>query len=129
MKEFKNDGRKTGKYRTFMSKNFALLTRLRQAVDHPFLLETCMTEVLTKEDVIYLKDKLVGVKDEAPGHEAIDTWCKTLSPDDFQDDFHSIAYYDHILNSKEGEGVCMACQDVEDLQTLDVSPHGSLRTA
>jgi hypothetical protein len=119
--EGKRSRLQTEKYGTRMAVYFALLTRLRQAVDHPLLLETLMTEVLTKQDVIDLKNKLMSIDETTPADEAIDAWCKTLSPDDFQDDMRSIKYYNHILHFKEIKGTCMKCQDTDDIQILEVN--------
>jgi hypothetical protein len=52
----------------------AYLTRLRQAVAHPYLLENVLKENFTLEDLAYLRRQLASVGGKTPMHKQVQVW-------------------------------------------------------
>lgn len=52
----------------------AYLTRLRQAVAHPYLLENVLKGNFTLEDFNYLRRQLTAVGGKTPMHEQVQNW-------------------------------------------------------
>jgi hypothetical protein len=97
-------------------------TRLRQAVDHPFLLETCMRDVLERselEDLISelvkiecLKSKPQKIKQEMAGGNESKSSIYDMAVD-------IKSHLDDIIASQENDG-CLECFSAVDLQSLEV---------
>ena len=66
----------------------AYLTRLRQAVAHPYLLEDVLKENFTLEDLAYLRRQLAAVGGKTPMHRQVQNWV-------------TMEYEDRITNGVE----------------------------
>ncbi|TGJ81018.1 hypothetical protein E0Z10_g7734 [Xylaria hypoxylon] len=108
------------------SNYYVRCTRLRQAVDHPFLLESCMRDVLKREELeelvaelenVHLKSNPPKVKSESP--------CSVKSPGS-QKQESSIydmvidikSHLDDIISSHDNKG-CLECFSVAELKELE----------
>ncbi|KAI3329220.1 P-loop containing nucleoside triphosphate hydrolase protein [Xylariaceae sp. AK1471] len=97
-------------------------TRLRQAVDHPFLLEACIRDVLKRDELKDLIKELVGHKrSKSMKHESP---CPTESgSEQHESSIYSMAidmipHLDDTLLYKDNEG-CLECFSVVELQLLE----------
>ncbi|KAI1278350.1 P-loop containing nucleoside triphosphate hydrolase protein [Xylaria sp. FL0933] len=102
-----------------------LFLRLRQGVNHPFLLETVMKDVLKTEDVQEIQRRLGEVRGKQPFFKRLGKWCAqgvaaTIERKDHEDpgdafgksrfgyDFNIDSQLDIALASKL-QGVCRIC--------------------
>ncbi|KFY34561.1 hypothetical protein V494_06643 [Pseudogymnoascus sp. VKM F-4513 (FW-928)] len=113
-------------YRSYLTQ----LLRLRQAVSHPFLLEKCMEDLLTAEDLLALKHRLKRLKkDKRPVYEQIQQWVPepvTSQPNQTsgnaafgRSDFGSKIDIEGFLSESDHEKIyarylCIICSDNRD---------------
>lgn len=68
---------KAGTAKSRIRTYFAYLTRLRQAIAHPFLLEGALSENFTLEDFRWLRNQLKKHGGKTPLHQQIGRWVDT----------------------------------------------------
>jgi hypothetical protein len=104
----------------------AYLTRLRQAVAHPYLLEDVLKENFTLEDLTYLRHQLAAVGGKTPMHKQVQYWV-TMEYEDrtaegvamtsfgkgrFGYDFDMNTQFEQMEASKSvDEVICRLCYD------------------
>ncbi|KAI0859528.1 P-loop containing nucleoside triphosphate hydrolase protein [Xylaria cubensis] len=106
--------------------------RLRQAVDHPFLLEKCIRDILTKDEIRSLIAELqqikiskTKVKNKASSSDGLPlAQPEEASVSQLADDM--ISHLEDLLPSHDNDG-CHECSSVSELQSL-VCGHIMCRT-
>ncbi|KAI0459351.1 P-loop containing nucleoside triphosphate hydrolase protein [Xylaria acuta] len=99
-------------------------TRLRQAVDHPFLLEKCIRDILNRDELKNLIAELrkiesskTKVKNETSSLDGL----PSAQPEEssiYKLAVYIISHLDDILSSHDNDG-CLECFSVFELQSLD----------
>ncbi|KAI8624296.1 P-loop containing nucleoside triphosphate hydrolase protein [Xylariaceae sp. FL1651] len=105
-----------------------LCTNLRQAVDHPFHLDSCLREILTIGEVQNLADKLSEVKPQVPVYEQIKTewegpWsleCLNTKqqPPSFCKSVLDISQLLSDVQLSKDNTLCLECYTTEDVRIL-----------
>ncbi|CAJ2503155.1 Uu.00g105490.m01.CDS01 [Anthostomella pinea] len=115
----------TGSMR-YLAQYHVLLIRLRQAVEHPLLLDPCI-KGLSASEIRELKEKLSSIEDRTPVYEQIKGWCETspgveAGPREaplFGDIFEIGLQLDSAISAVS----CCRCSGTTDLRTLSCE-HG-----
>ncbi|KAK7749081.1 hypothetical protein SLS62_008476 [Diatrype stigma] len=109
---------------------FVLLTRLRQAVDHPLLLYTWMKNIIPSEDIRKLLNDLAKIHPKTSVYDQIVASSEDLlstkpqiklegfgtdKPDVF---FNFDEHLNYVLDSKDNEG-CIACFEESEVRQLE----------
>ncbi|KAI8949067.1 P-loop containing nucleoside triphosphate hydrolase protein [Xylaria longipes] len=99
-------------------------TRLRQAVDHPFLLEKCIRDTLNTDELVKLLAELekidsskIKVKNEAPSSGRLPS-TQPGEPSLYELVVDIKPHLGNILSSHDNSG-CLECFSVVELQSLD----------
>lgn len=117
---------------------FVLLTRLRQAVDHPLLLYTWMKNIIPSEDIRMLLKDLANIEPKTSVYDQIVASSENLvstkpkikleesnpSPGEFGTNkldvfFNFDEHLNHVLDSKDNDG-CTMCFQKSDVRELEV---------
>lgn len=104
------------------------LLRLRQAASHPFLLERCIKDLFTAEDLLALKLRLQRLKkDKRPLYEQIEQWASKPATSDLNQSCSKAAFgrsdfgknfdFEGFLSEADHEKiysriVCILCSDL-----------------
>ncbi|KAI0442523.1 P-loop containing nucleoside triphosphate hydrolase protein [Xylaria telfairii] len=100
------------------------VTRLRQAVDHPFLLEKCIRDILNKDELENLIAELrnihiskTRVKTESSSLNGVAS-THTEESSIYKLALYIISHLDDVLSSHEKDG-CLECFSLVELRSLD----------